>query len=269
MLREKWIDGYEGLYKIKEDGIVIRYYKNHSRELKGNLNSHGYLMVTLSCVGRKPKQVALHRLLAIAFIPNPDLLSTVDHINENKTDNRLENLRWCSSTDNVKFYYEKPERKEFIGQIKHRQKLNKQTQNYLNKYKEEVLKECSIIQKDTARLIAEKRVLELERNNLVDLIAKLKIELDSTEKILQAREQEYRKSRTDLIQYEHDKKQERLRKISKSIFVNNVCFPSITQAAKYIAEQENKNVQTIRKELRQFINGNRSSWYMYDKYLIG
>ena len=51
--------------------------------------------------------------------------------------------------------------------------------------------------------------------------------------------------------------------------MNNVCFPSITQAAKYIAEEENKNVQTIRKELRQFINGNRSSWYMYDKYLIG
>ena len=94
MLKEKWIENYENLYKIREDGVVIRYYKNHSKELRGNLSSNGYLMVTLSCVGRKPKQVALHRLLAIAFIPNPDLLSTVDHINENKTDNRLENLRW-------------------------------------------------------------------------------------------------------------------------------------------------------------------------------
>ena len=269
MLKEEWIENYEGLYKIREDGVVIRYYKNHNRELKGNLNSCGYLMVTLSCAGRKPKQVALHRLLAIAFIPNPKSYDTVDHINENKTDNRLENLRWCSSVDNVKFYYEKPERKEFIGQINHRKKLNRDTYNYLNKYKKEVLKECSSIQKDSIRLQAENKVLEIEREGLISLIAKLKIELDSLEKTLQIRQQNYRKSRVELIQQEHSKNQERLKSISKSIFINNVCFPSVTQAAKFIAEQEDKNVQTIRKELRQFINGKRSSWYMYDKYLIG
>ena len=36
MLKEKWIENYENLYKIREDGVVIRYYKNHSRELRGN-----------------------------------------------------------------------------------------------------------------------------------------------------------------------------------------------------------------------------------------
>ena len=226
-------------------------------------------MITLSCAGRKPKQVALHRLLAIAFIPNPKSYDTVDHINENKTDNRLENLRWCSSVDNIKFYYEKLERKEFVGQINYRKKLNRDTYNYLNKYKEDVLKECSSIQKDSARLQAENRVLEIEREGLIGLIAKLKIELDSLEKTLQIRQQNYRKSRVELIQQEHSKNQERLKSISKSVFINNVYFPSVTQAAKFIAEQEDKNIQTIRKELRQFVNGKRSSWYMYGKYLIG
>ena len=78
---------------------------------------------------------------------------------------------------------------------------------------------------------------------------------------------QYKQERNYLAQQKKPKKNGE--GILRFIFINNVYFPSVTQAAKFIAEQEDKNVQTIRKELRQFVNGKRSSWYMYGKYLIG
>ena len=85
----------------------------------------------------------------------------------------------------------------------------------MNKYKKDILKECSDIQKSSIRLQAENKVLEIERENLIGLIAKLKIELDSLEKILQVRQQNYRKSRVELIHQEYSKNQERLKNCEK------------------------------------------------------
>lgn len=96
----KDIPGYCGLYKISEDGRVYRFYKNgNKRELGGNV-SHGYMRVRLS-MDNKARWHAVHRLVADAFIPNPKKLPQINHKNGIKLDNRVENLEWCTASENV------------------------------------------------------------------------------------------------------------------------------------------------------------------------
>lgn len=91
------IKGYEGLYEISEDGTIINC--KTGRELTGNTNSFGYRVVSLIKNGQK-KDVKVHRLLAIAFIPNPNNFECVNHIDGDKLNNSLENLEWCTKRRN-------------------------------------------------------------------------------------------------------------------------------------------------------------------------
>ena len=83
------IKGYED-YSIYEDGRVIN---KNGRELKCWIGTNGYKRIGLRKDG-KQKHFLLHRLLALHFIPNPENKPTVDHENQDKLDNSLENLRW-------------------------------------------------------------------------------------------------------------------------------------------------------------------------------
>lgn len=91
------IEGYEDLYEVSNTGKVRslcgRYGKN--RILKQSSGSKGYLIVTL-CGKGPQKTVNVHRLVAKAFIPNPDNLPCVNHIDEDRTNNNVTNLEWCS-----------------------------------------------------------------------------------------------------------------------------------------------------------------------------
>lgn len=101
----KNIKDYEGLYQISSEGRVKSLGNNKTRKekiLKNSKGSIGYLQVNL-CKNGKLKRHSIHRLVAQAFIPNPDNLPEVNHINEDKTDNRVDNLEWCSRDYNINF----------------------------------------------------------------------------------------------------------------------------------------------------------------------
>lgn len=108
---EIWKDiiGYEGLYQVSSLGRVRsldRYdSRNHFRNgrmLKLSYNTVGYLSVGLHSNG-KAKMYMVHRMVAQAFIPNPNNLPIINHKDENPSNNSVENLEWCTAKYNSNY----------------------------------------------------------------------------------------------------------------------------------------------------------------------
>lgn len=112
MQEEIWkpVIGFEGYYEVSNLGnvrSVERYVKQadhlrfvRQRIKKQVINRYGYPVVTL-CRERKSQQYRVHRLVAEAFIPNPENKPFVDHINTNKLDFSIDNLRWVDAKENA------------------------------------------------------------------------------------------------------------------------------------------------------------------------
>lgn len=113
---EEWRDvcSYEGYYQVSNKGrvksldrTVSHSYENGRRVLKErvlsiSVNSKGYLCVMFSKNG-KTKPMRIHRMVAQAFIPNPNNLPEVNHKDEDKTNNNVENLEWCTHLYNIRW----------------------------------------------------------------------------------------------------------------------------------------------------------------------
>ena len=115
MTEEIWrpIEGYEGLYEVSSYGRVRsldrydkysdgRIYLHKGKVLSPAKDKNGYFVVSLYFNG-KHNTIKVHRLVAQAFIPNPDNLPEVNHLDEDKTNNRVENLEFCDRKYNLNY----------------------------------------------------------------------------------------------------------------------------------------------------------------------
>lgn len=94
---ETWkpVKGFEGLYEVSNLGNVRSLLKGKCQQMVLNKDNHGYKRVALFKDGI-PSYKAAHRLVAEAFIPNPDGLPCVNHKDENPSNNIVDNLEWCT-----------------------------------------------------------------------------------------------------------------------------------------------------------------------------
>lgn len=100
-MRWKKIEGYDN-YSVSDTGLVKN--TRTGRILTFTKDKDGYLYAGLPKNG-KVQKFRVHRLVAQAFIPNPNCLATVDHINGDKRDNQVSNLQWLSDRENLNKYW--------------------------------------------------------------------------------------------------------------------------------------------------------------------
>lgn len=120
MEEEVWkqIENFPG-YEVSDLGRVRSYKWTEPRVLKGKQTSYGYIQVTIL-----HKQLYVHRLVAQAFLPNPENKPQVNHLNGIRTDNSIQNLEWCTSSENNLHSYRCLLRTPTQGQEHHLAKLS-------------------------------------------------------------------------------------------------------------------------------------------------
>lgn len=110
-MKEIWKDikGYEGLYQVSNLGFVKsfdRFVSNgikRGKILRNKVNDSGYVVIILVGYDNKKKSHYLHRIVAETFIPNPQNLPVINHKDENKLNNHVSNLEWCTQKENINY----------------------------------------------------------------------------------------------------------------------------------------------------------------------
>lgn len=104
MEERKAVKGFEGLYEVDATGNIYSLLQTASRRkgiLKQYQNESGYLKVNLYDENGKCKKLYVHRVVATAFIPNPENKPNVNHKDVNVKNNDVSNLEWCTQSENI------------------------------------------------------------------------------------------------------------------------------------------------------------------------
>ena len=97
----KQVPNFENYY-VNNSGDIISKTRRSPHRLSQGLGKAGYYHVSLADSNRKYHIMQVHRIVALAFIPNPESKPQVNHKNGNKLDNRVENLEWVTASENTK-----------------------------------------------------------------------------------------------------------------------------------------------------------------------
>lgn len=163
---EEWkaIPGYEGLYEVSNKGNVRNVRRNTLLRLPKNNNR--YIRVSLCKNGIKTG-LTVHRLVAGAFIPNPDNLPEVNHKDEDKTNNRVENLEWCDHKYNMNYGTRNIRAKETAIKNGYYTGLSKEEyrKKYRDKNKEKIREKQRVYMREYNKNYYEKNREEIREHN--------------------------------------------------------------------------------------------------------
>lgn len=266
-MTRKWIAGYEGLYEVTTDGEIIRHTSLGTKVYTGRQHKSGYLQIALSREG-KARTYLVHRLVAEAFIDNTENLPVVDHIDEDKTNNTVSNLRWCTLRQNTEYYCTKDGRRYYIELAKARKRKIKAYELHVQEQAKELKGLFKLLEKKEKLLAQKEKQLKLAEEKL----ARYEKALDNiADRTLDTTVNYPGYADTTGVKF---KSVEHMVEITgKRVRVNGVSFDSCLSAASYITKEEAKlgktrNKHTVSKELRRFLQGLRPAWDMYGRYTI-
>lgn len=252
---------------VLENGLLVkRTMDRYSPDTTtyGGVDKHGYLRTKVD-----GKAVSVHRLVAIHFIENPENLPVVDHINENKQDNRKENLRWVTLEYNTSRTDVRENRA--LNQAKKLHKEAKEKEAQARAYYEDVEAERKEIAEQYQKLEHMKEVIGKE---LDAKIQEYEERLNELVSIASGEVNRKEKVRAESLRREVRSRKDMIAEVGKKIKVNNSVYPSVRSAARFIVAEERRkrgkllNIETVRKELKRIQTGARVEGLMYDAYEV-